>query len=402
MQSIVVLGLPVPGLDNTTTALSWCLEPDNITPVDTAGWSLILPTDINGADVDEGQYILDVPLAPYGSSFKVYEIANPANFFIGTLAIGGTVIGAPVIPPGLTYTNPVIWRGKNGMLGMKAVIRRVDDNLYWNETALVWQSTAPSFSSLLSEVSTGVYAGDATFTPGPGVTYEFDIQDSLSASIIKAYLPYSGEKKTALQHVNDVQASLRMPLSADFTSPHAKLVLSQINEAILLMVEGAVWPEMKIQGKFYTTIGKDLYQVRPANTQGIEIMERMQIGTSVPIEIISDSSFRAYKLAGPTPAQPLYARIYGRIGDILLLELTPAPDAVYAIDFDAVLKVATLVNTTDIPLLDDAMVLLGGTAFAKKEQGEAFNDDMNIFNAKVMGQRDSISEPNWGETAQTI
>jgi hypothetical protein len=293
----------------------------------------------------------------------------------------------------------ITWKGQNGQTGLNAVVKRIDDNLYWDATLVAWGATAPivADSVPLTEGSAGVYAGSAAFTPGPGVTYELDIKDSSGNSIIKTYLPYSGEKRTALQHVNDVQAALRMPQSADFSGPHAKLVLAEINKAILLMVEGAVWPEMKTQGVFYTVAGKDLYQIRPANVPGVEIMERMQIGTSDPISIIPDAEFRAYKLSGPTAAQPLYARIYGRIGDSLMLELSPVPDAVYAVSFDAILKVAILSAVTDVPILDDYMVLLGGTAFCKKEQGEAFTDDMQIFNAKVQGQRDNISEPNWGD-----
>jgi hypothetical protein len=80
MQCIV--DFKVPGLTTATTALAWCLGPDNVTVVDTTGWTLTLP---NG--VDEGQYILTVPLAPYGSTFKIYEIANTANYSLGSLTM---------------------------------------------------------------------------------------------------------------------------------------------------------------------------------------------------------------------------------------------------------------------------------------------------------------------------
>lgn len=389
-----IVDLRVSGLDNTTATIAWCLEPDNTTAVDTTGWTL------SPVGADEGRYVLSVPLAVYGSTFEIYQTANRANYNIGVL-VSSALIGSPTVPAGTAYTNPVTWRSQNGMTGIKAVIRRIDDGLYWDGSTLTWGSTVPSSSVALAEISSGLYFGNAGFVPGPGVTYEISVQTSGGTPIIKSQHTYSGEKKTALEHVNDVQTALRMPRSADFTASHAKLVLSEINKAILLMVENAVWPEMKCQGTLYTVADRALYQLRPANTQGAEIVERLQISGYDPIEILSDVAFRAYKQTLTTNARPIVARIYGRMGDALLIELAPTPDAVYEIEFDSVLKVAMLVNTTDVPLLDDAMVLLGGTAFAKKEQGEAFNDDMQIFTAKVQAQRDNISEPSWGD-AETI
>ena len=100
MQSIVIFGLPVPGLNNTTTEIVWCLKPDNVNPADIMGWTLTLP-----GGIDEGQYLLSVPLAPEGSKFKIREIANPANYFVGTLTPATLTPALPAdIPPSYLFT----------------------------------------------------------------------------------------------------------------------------------------------------------------------------------------------------------------------------------------------------------------------------------------------------------
>jgi len=93
-----IIDFRVPGLDNTTTSISWCLGADQTTPVDTTGWTL------TALGANEGRYILNVPAAEYGSIFEIYEIGNPENYNIGELTLTTTSQSSPVPPSGVITT----------------------------------------------------------------------------------------------------------------------------------------------------------------------------------------------------------------------------------------------------------------------------------------------------------
>jgi len=291
-------------------------------------------------------------------------------------------------------------RDVDGKIALYARVKRLDDLLFWNANGSSWTTTESGLCNVvLTEdlAMPGRYTASATFNPSHGTTYEVGVYESGGTLIVKTKQPFVSDKKTALQMVNDIQAALRMPQSADFTAPHAKLVLSQVNTAIQFMIETCEWPEMNLDGSFMTKAGVSVYSLRPVNASLVDTIKRLQIGTSVPLTKQLDGPFRSLQKVNTTQTQPTDYRIYARAGGNLIIELTPTPGAAYQVDFDIMLQAAMLSAITDIPLLESQTVFLGGLAFSKKEQGQYYQDDLGAFQSKVNMQAENQSEPNWGD-----
>ncbi len=295
-------------------------------------------------------------------------------------------------------------RDVGGKTSLYAHVLRMDDGKYWDESADAWVATESGMCNVsLAEDTTmpGRYAGSANFNPSHGTTYDISIFEADGTMIVKTSQPYVSDKKTALQLVNDIQQELRLPKSADFTAPHAKSVLAQLNKAIQVMNESDGWPEMNVKGSFMTKVGVSVYSLRPINASYVDILKRMQIGTNVPLAKRTDGNFKTLQKMNTAPAQPTDYRIFGRAGGVLIVELTPAPDIAYQVDFELLMRNELLAAVTDIPLLDTNAIYIGGLAFTKKDQGSWYQDDMALFQNLVSAHADNQSEPNWGD-AETI
>lgn len=285
-----------------------------------------------------------------------------------------------------------------GKTTLVARVKRLDDGLWWDATGAAWvASESTSCNTTLPEGTTsGKYEGNAALVPSNGVTYEVYIYDG-TTYYQKTRLVSIANSKTALQIVNDIQAGLRMPISTDFTGPHAKLVLAQLNDAIDFACSEAEWPEMNMEMQFVSKTGISVYSIRPSNSATVEHIEDVQVeGSSEPMAIATDRDFVAYRNKNRSiQGEPQYYRIMARAGGTLVIEVAPIPDAAYSIDVRAILAPSRMSLVDDVPLLNSELAYLGGVAFAKHEQGMDYGDDLGKFKAMVAGRSENQSEPNW-------
>ena len=290
-------------------------------------------------------------------------------------------------------------RGLEGQSGLYARVKRKADGKWWDEVGDAWVSTATSDCDLaLTEGSAGVYTDTAGLTPAEGalyVVYVYDAADALVKYAEDAYKPYG---KTALQLVNDVQVELRLPQSSVITDAHAKLVLAYINKTIRnFLGEDTVWDELKVRGGFMTVANIATYTLFPVNSNEVDIIRDLKIGTDPPIPIIADEVFREYKRVNTTASQPLIARLYGRVAGGVIIELAPTPDAAYQVDYELHEKPDRLVNTDDVPLLDPDTITLGAIMLARKGEGRLSDGDVEEFNAKRSAQEGSQGATSFGD-----
>src|SRR4030065_570284 len=203
---------------------------------------------------------------------------------------------------------------------------------------------------------------------------------------------------TALEIINEVQIRLRLPKSTTITDAHAQLLLSFLNEVQREYVhDSGVWDELKTYGNFNTAAGTSLYTISITNSQEVEIIRALKIGTNPPLEKFNnDEEFREYKRVNTANAQPLAWRVYGRSGGSIIIELAPTPDAVYQIDAEIIKKPPKMSIAADVPLLDADTLILGATMLAKKEMGLDAQGDAAGFQAKLGLESDTQGESNFG------
>lgn len=202
--------------------------------------------------------------------------------------------------------------------------------------------------------------------------------------------------RNALEIVNAIQRRLRMPLSSTITDTHAALILSFVNSVLTNGPgEGYVWDALKWGTTVPTTQGIALYQIARTGYE-IDVIRHLQIGTNEPIALLPDPAFREYKRFHTAQERPLYYRHYGESGGGILIEVTPTPDAAYNVDTETLLKAKRLVLATDIPMIDPELLILGGLALAKEDQGDDFTLAAQEFGTKL-ANASTRNESNWGD-----
>ncbi len=295
----------------------------------------------------------------------------------------------------------ITYNGIEGLAGLTARVQRQADGKWWDAVAGAWVAAASSNCDIaLAETAgtPGEYSASPAFNPSAGGIYVISVYDSLGALVLSTDDVYRPESMTAMQIVNAVQRELRLPVSASINEAHAQLILSFANKVMLdILTEDISWDALKVSCSFMTVAGMPFYAIRPVNTKSVDVIKRLQIGTSEPLEKKSDDSFREYQRQHTTAAQPLVYRIYARAGGALIVEVCPTPDAAYRIDAEVLQKPEKLVNTDDIPLLDVDTILVGTTAMAKAEQGTPSQADQSTFQAKLALQGSTNDESNWGD-----
>lgn len=183
MQEIV--DLRVSGLDNTTTVLAWCLDPDGVTAVDTTGWTL------TALGADEGRYLLSVPLAAYGSTFEIYETANRANYSIGELTQAVAPLFTPVIvssvAPTLTVAEMIQDALENlGVHDPGETLSPEEGNTGLRKLNLLLDSMSIDKGKIfmLTEETFVLVSGTGSYSVGPGMTWN----TVLPTDIVQAFL----------------------------------------------------------------------------------------------------------------------------------------------------------------------------------------------------------------------
>lgn len=201
----------------------------------------------------------------------------------------------------------------------------------------------------------------------------------------------------ALSMVNRVQRELRLPLSTAITDSHAQLILSYLNKVQRkLMTKAAVWDELKVYGDFATAAGTATYTTSSASGD-IDVIRNLQIGNDDPLALRSDGDFREYKRNNTSQAQPVIYRHYARSGGSMVIEVAPVPDAIYTIDTEVLVKPPELVNSTDVPLLDAEIIVLGGIALALDDQGEDNQTELAAFQSALGLHSETEGDSNWGD-----
>ena len=305
----------------------------------------------------------------------------------------------------MSYT--VNYRGKAGMTGLYASIVRRSDEYWFNETTQTWVSAvSAACRKTLAEDGTikGYYTGSSLMAPAPGEIYAIYVYDSSDILLLMTEDMYSPTQKTALQIVNTVQKKLRLPQTASgsfATDPHAQLILSFANQAMMDMITDAFeWDEMKLAGAFGTRDGIAVYTIYPVNGASIGGISRLQIGGDDPFDLLNDSDFRNMKNIYTVGSTPLFYRIYARAGNALVIEILPVPDAVYVVEFEGMQRPDELSAYTDIPLLDPDTIIAGALMLARKDQGEDYTLEMGAFQAKL-SLKGRQTEAAWGDVLPT-
>lgn len=204
---------------------------------------------------------------------------------------------------------------------------------------------------------------------------------------------------TALQMVNRVQRSLRLPFSATVAEYHGALILENINTVQRgMMLDGFVWDDLKQFSHFHTDATNATYAISGAAGEDIDVIRNLQIGYSDPIIKKTDDEFRAIKrgYAGTT-GQPLYYRHYSRSVGTLTIELAPSPDAAYQVDTEILVKPPMLTADGDLITLDADAVFYGALMLARQDQGEDATAQMSVFQAKISMLAGSHSDSNLGD-----
>jgi len=249
-----------------------------------------------------------------------------------------------------------------------------------------------------SATTKGLYTGTAHFTPAIGEVYAVYIYDENGVQLaITEDIYGSPYDKSVLNIINDVQSELRFTnLSVDVTDSHGALLLALMNRVIRDYIpEGYVWDAIKVSGSLFTVTDLRLYPIAPVNTNEIETVRSMKIGTSEPIKALSDDKFRLAQRQYTTPGQPLFRRIYGRAGGVLFVEFAPTPDKAYQVDYEVLQRPSRLVNSTDVPMLDPDILLAGTLMLAKAESGRDYSAESAAFGLKLSMEGETQSDSNW-------
>lgn len=192
---------------------------------------------------------------------------------------------------------------------------------------------------------------------------------------------------TALEIIQEVQKRLGMPQSAALTTTHAKQILGFVNTVQRdMMCEGYVWDELKNYNSFNTADNTAVYAITATGYE-IDVLRNLQIGTSQPLKKFNnDEDFLEYKRqVSGSKGQPLAYRLRTRStsAGTVSVEVAPTPDAVYAVDWELLIKPLKLVNSSDVPLLDSDCIVLGALFMARRQLGEDFSADLGAFQAKL-------------------
>lgn len=296
---------------------------------------------------------------------------------------------------------PIAYYGIEQQNGLFATIKRLFDNKFWDQTNSAWIATETTACRVpLSEsISTpGEYTGLASLTAPNGSFHLVSVFDNNGALLIRNNVMYRSDQKTALQIINDVQGQLRLPKSPLITDAHAQLLLSFLNEVQLnYMMEVGLWDELKAEGAFLTVQGVSTYVVSCINGIKADQIRSLEIEDSGPLTKRTDAHFKAIRTLDAAQGQPTDYRIIGRSGKGIVIELFPAPDQSYTINFELMNKPVTLVSSTDVPVLDQETILLGVKYLAKKDQGDEYQAELSTFQAKLSLQAGSQNESAWGD-----
>ncbi len=276
----------------------------------------------------------------------------------------------------------ITYYGIEGQSGLVANITRKLDGAVFSSS--VWGGGTPDGIALSEDVAVpGKYTGTASFTPSNGGIYTVAIYSG-SVLLLEMDCLYKSKQQTALQIINEVQASLRLPQSTLITDAHASLLLGFANEVQLnYMAEACQWEETKTRASFDVVQGRSVYSVCPLQGLSLDNISSMRIGTADQLTKPSTEQFRISIRTATDQGQPIAYNHFGRAGSALLIEFYPTPDTTYRIDADLLLKPVKLFAADDVPLLDQDIIILGMKLLCRKDQGEDYQGELAAFQGKL-------------------
>ncbi len=306
----------------------------------------------------------------------------------------------------------ITYRGLEGQPGLYARIQRKIDALWWDAIAKAWIAapTANCNIALAEDANKdGVYtATDNNLLPKQGGIYRIHVYEAANAFICSSEAVNSSNRMSVLEIINEVQRQLRLPQSASMVDAHAQLLLSFMNKVMLnFMMEAAVFDDLKVNGSIQLQKDISIYAISPLNVSNIDVLQNIQIGTSAPLEKLSDDDFRDFvrvhteeasdNTLTPLEAEPEAYRQYARAGGAIYIEVCPTPDQSYTADYALLVKPERVADGNDIPMLDQETIIEGVLLLAKEEMGIADQGDVDSFAVKLKGEIFSQGESNWGD-----
>lgn len=272
------------------------------------------------------------------------------------------------------------YRGIEKQSNLYSVVQLVSTGKVWDNVLSAWVSLiAPNTKFVLAEGDPGFYSASiSTLTLSSGGLYKIYIYDSADVEIATTTLMGSPNLLSALGIVNAIQEKLRFPKSVDFLDAHAQLILSHVNSVIQKIRDSGVWSSARISGSFQITPETDIWRISPVNTDFTDYIYKLNIDYNVNIVKRDETDFSEIKRT-EISGQPTFFRIYKRTGGDLLIQISPIPDKIYTISYEVGRELKELVAVTDTPDIDDKLLIEGGTAIAKNEQGDMSRVDMNSY-----------------------
>jgi hypothetical protein len=274
----------------------------------------------------------------------------------------------------------VKYRGIEKQSNLYAVVQLISTGYFWDNTAQDWVSAVNANCKFsLSEGDAGFYSVTVSnLTLAKGGLYKIFIYDSGDVEIATTTLMGDPNLKTALQIVNAIQEKLRFPQSSDFSDAHAQLILSHVNTVIQKFRESGVWVSARISGSFQITDATDIWRISPVNTDFVDYIYELKITTNLPLVKRDEIDFQEIKRT-ETTGQPIFYRIFKRTGGDLLVQFSPTPDQIYTMSYEVGRQLRELSVVSDTPDIDSNLLIEGGTAYAKNEQGDMSRVDLNSY-----------------------
>jgi hypothetical protein len=292
------------------------------------------------------------------------------------------------------------YRGIEKQSNLYAVVQLISTGYFWDNTAQNWVSTINANCKFtLTEGDAGFYSVTVSnLTLSKGGLYKVYVYDSIDIEIATTVIMGNPNVKT-LQIVQAIQEKLRFPKSSDFSDAHSQLVLSHINTVIQKFRESGVWSNLRISGSFQITSASDIWRISPVNTDYVDYIYDLRITNSLPLIKKDEIDFKELKRTEST-GQPLYYRIFKRTGGDLLVQFSPIANQVYTVSYEVGRQPKDLILVTDVPDMDSKLLIEGGTAYAKNEQGDMSRVDLNSYIDTLLNK--VASEDNINITDEVI
>jgi hypothetical protein len=182
---------------------------------------------------------------------------------------------------------------------------------------------------------------------------------------------------TALEIVNEVQRDLRLPQSVDFTSAHARLILSYANRVQRdTMAPFCNWLELKVYRTFQTAVGVSIYKL---TKDELTALSYIGMNGKEFTRCKTDEIFRAAQSTINGVPESYRQRSYNPATGQIELQFTCPADAIYTVDYEGYAKPPVMEVEGDYPMLNPESIVIGTILIAKGKQGQDVELDLEMW-----------------------